>query len=76
VVLMTTFTIWCEGYAATGEHATANCLGTFEGANFAEACDKWANRSCTNPDLYDPDRLTYWGCQLFDNEAEARRSYG
>lgn len=25
---------------------------------------------------YDPLRLTYWGCRLFNNETDARKSFG
>jgi hypothetical protein len=25
---------------------------------------------------YDPDSCSYWGCKLFDNETDARKTYG
>jgi hypothetical protein len=25
---------------------------------------------------FNPEALTYWGCKLFDNEADARKGFG
>lgn len=69
------FDIWCEGYSATGEHAPAWLLGAAVAETFADACRKWAQQ-CEAPHLFDPEALTYCGCRLFDNEADARRSFG
>lgn len=75
------YEIWSEGYLCTGMEgvpAKADFHGRFEGETFQDACDKWAetlkdeySRSC-----YDRDRLVYWGCKLFDNEDDARKSFG
>jgi len=43
--------------------------------NFAEACAVW-NREKGHPGYFDPERLTYWGCRFFDNEHNARKSFG
>lgn len=73
--------VWSEGYLATGMEgipATAQFHGKFNGETFRDACDKWAetlsddySKSC-----YDGERLTFWACRLFDNEADARKSFG
>lgn len=66
--------IWMEGYSATGEHATASCVGTRVPARtFREACIKTYGY---DNNLFDPERLTFWGCRLFDNEADAREGFG
>lgn len=71
-----TFDIWAEGYRATGDFSRANHLGKSKGRTLKEACD---NLAATNPVFnmyYDAERLTYWGCKIFDNEAEARLTFG
>ena len=75
------FEIWSEGYLATGMEGIpekARMLAEVEADSFQEACDKL----CSDPDWqrrygnYNPERLTVWGCRLFDNEADARKSFG
>jgi hypothetical protein len=56
----------------TGNEATAHKIGEIEAENFFEACAK-LNQGDSN---FDSVRLTVWGCRLFDNEAEARKSFG
>ena len=74
---MKRYEVWSEGYAATGEHGYAIHHGTFEAENFQLACDKAFTRESQPLDpCYDRENLTYWGCKLFTNEAEARMSYG
>ena len=67
--------IWMEGYAATGQSAPAQCLGTFRATSFKQACETWA-RTSESPSLFDADALTYWGCRLYPSEAEARQGFG
>lgn len=69
------YDIWCEGYAATGEHGTAFKFGSIEGASFRDACVAFF-RNRENAHYFNPEYLTYWGCRLFDNEADARKSWG
>lgn len=70
--------IWMEGYRATGDRAEARMLGRVEAETFADACDAL----CSPPEWqaqhgnYDRQRGTVWGCRLFNNEADARRSFG
>jgi hypothetical protein len=69
------YEVWAEGYVATGESGGATLLGRAEAETFAEACALVA-KTLSQPDLFDPDRLTYWSCKLFDNRHDAQRSYG
>lgn len=79
---MTKYQIWCEGYAATGEHGDASLIGEAEGASFDEAVDAFIAQ---HKDKY-PDRAhcwtghgsgaAYWACRVFDTEAGARKSFG
>ena len=70
------FDIWSEGFLVTGMEGsptTAFCLcENVEANSFKEACDKALNK---DPD-YNSEKLAYWGCRLFDNEEQARESFG
>ena len=70
------FAIWCEGYAATGESGTATLIGRAFGKTFKEAYENFAERDKGFKNLFNPDRMTYWGCRLFTNQADARKSFG
>jgi len=70
------YAIWMEGFRVMEGDGTASLLGHVYAKSFQEACDNWAKTHEDFRQLYDPARLTYWGCKLFDNEEEARRNYG
>lgn len=69
------YQIWAEGYRATGEQGTATHFGGMEAKSFQQACDQFFDPP-QHRAYYDATRLTYWGCQLFDNEADARKRFG
>lgn len=75
------YQIWMEGYLVTGMEGTpagAKFLGTFSAENFKNACITWDsihNRDKGYGD-FDIQNLSVWGCGLFDNEIEARASFG
>ncbi len=68
------FAIWVEGYSCTGDHGVARFVGTGVGRTFQEACQEYFRRHPSK--TYDPIRNTDWGCRLFDNPEDARRSFG
>lgn len=79
------FDIWTEGYLATGMEgipARAQKLASnVEADNFIDAVKKWyksePNASSRFGDLCIRDNKAYiWGCRIFDNETDARKSYG
>lgn len=78
------FDIWIEGYAATGEQASARCLATDQpGTDFANAVERWvAQKEREDPQFkknlgdYDPIEVSIWGCSLYPNEEEARATFG
>lgn len=74
--VMKKWPIWIEGYQTTGQQAKAEYKGEFEGDTFAEACKNWAKSLSEPPQCFNKQNLTYWGCGLFDNEADARKSFG
>jgi hypothetical protein len=69
------YQVWCEGYQTSGNSDTAVLEGEIRAESFTEACIKLlGDRLDKNPD--GSYRLSRWGCRLFDNEAEARASFG
>lgn len=73
------YPIWTEGYAATGEHGRRQLVCTVPGKNFADAVMNahQAGKFAGFGDLSEHDgRFYLWGCQLFDNEEDARKRYG
>lgn len=76
---MKKYEIWSEGYLCTGMEGIpekAFCFGTEEGETFKDACIKFFLREERHKVYFDSNDMTYWGCRLFDNEVDARKSYG
>ena len=73
---MTVFAVWAEGYVATGQSGQAMLLGHAYADTFAEACEKVMSQSEERKRFFNREHLTYWGCRLFDNPTDARRSFG
>lgn len=80
---MSTHELWVEGYAATGEHGTAQCLGTWPGETLGEAVKAW--NAAKNPDGKQFGVLKFnaetgywsvWGCRIFDNRRDAQEGFG
>lgn len=87
-----TYQIWSEGYSATGESSGAIFLGKFEGNNFDEAVENYNKQVTEDGMMArQNDRKRYrsdkdyenrksnwniWACNLFDNELDARKSFG
>lgn len=70
------YNIWSEGFSATGEAGVATFHGRSSGMGFLDACVVFANSNPAFKKDFDPELMTYWGCKLFNNEADARRSFG
>lgn len=69
---MKEYAIWVEGFSIQGESCRASKVATITANSFEEACKKHYK----NDTLFDENTLTVWGCKLFDNEKEARKSFG
>lgn len=67
------FDIWVEGYATTGDRSPCRhvCSG-IEAETFEEACQKVFQGDT----YYNSSSNTHWGCQLFDNQVDASKSFG
>ena len=87
---MKEYEIWMEGYSATGEHSPAHLIGkaigeTFEAAckNFEEPEDGFRIDGVKYKSKGDKLKLdehypypSIWACRLYDNEIDARKSFG
>ena len=68
--------VWCEGFSATGQSGPATFWGSTLARDFPEACKKLAVQKPKFKDYFDPEHMTWWGCRLYDNATDARRSFG
>ena len=68
--------IWAEGYAASGDKGDATYCGFAIARNFDQAViDVFGvNDSLLKKNA--DGTWTHWGCRLFDNEFQARQSFG
>ena len=82
---MNKYNIWIEGYLATGMEgipAKAQKLASnIEANSFIEAVNKWYKSESDALYKYGSlsiknNRAFLWGCELFQNEAEARKNFG
>ena len=71
---MKVFEIWSEGFIATGDSGPATYHGTQVAETFRQACKLFFGEQ--NDANFNLDRLSYWGCGLFDNEKDARKAFG
>ncbi len=72
------YQVWSEGFRSTGQSGSAHNHGTFDGDTFKDAVESFRtsladqySRDCVNL-----ESLTFWGCRFFDNEGDARKSFG
>lgn len=72
---MKIFEIWSEGFSVTGQRGTAGLLGKYEAETWDDAVQKFM-KDHPNRIRVDSRGYTDWGCRLFDNEVDARRSFG
>lgn len=88
---MKEFEIWTEGFSATGNQEKASFIGKAFGIDFNDACKNFKhendiiNEYTEEIIIHKGDKLKLdehysepriWGCRLFDNEADARKSFG
>ena len=73
---MNTYEIWAEGYADNGGRSGAVRLGIATGVDFEDACKNHADKDPVFKQYFDKERMTWWGCKLYDNQAAAIKSFG
>lgn len=84
------FKIWMEGYATTGDFEKATMIGTSKGFTFDDAIRNYIENNpksgikknkktrYSNEEAYQNRKSNWniWACNLFDNETDARKSFG
>ena len=71
------FDIWSEGYVCTGQSSKAVLHGSVYADTFKEAVAIHVNGLSAEPRSYfNLEAGTHWGCRLYDNEKDARKSFG
>ena len=73
---MQTHEIWIEGWLATCESNLAMKIGEATGDSFANAAESLIKAKGWDMRRFDRERGTYWGCRLFNNEADAMKAFG
>lgn len=75
-----TIRVWSEGYVITGNSSKAQFHGEVFADNLIDAAEKLGINLDKNPDgsyrLDEKGRPSVWACTIFDNEADARKSFG
>lgn len=71
-----TYEVWLEGYSITGNSSTATFLGSAVAASFREATIAACKTNAIDYDERDDGTLHFWGMRFFDNETDARKSFG
>lgn len=74
--VLKSYSIWSEGFQTTGEHGRAVLHSIVLASSFQKACDHLAKKHREFAKYYDPNKLTYWGCRLYDNEEDAKKNFG
>ena len=72
------FEIWSEGYVLQGNSSKAIFHGKFNGNTFKDAliAFKESMNDEYSKKCIDVENSKFWGCKLFDNENDARKSFG
>ncbi len=74
---MKRWSLWTEGYIVTGQSSRAQYHGEFTAETLLDAVQAFKTTLTTSDAaLIDLQRLTWWGCKFFDNETDARKSFG
>lgn len=68
--------VWREGYSVTGNQGTAEFIGSVTGDSFEQVVRYLSKDEKTGINYNSRNIPNIWGCKLFDNEADARKSFG
>ena len=71
------YDIWIEGYVSQGYSNNAQFIARCSAENFRQACINFSKTKIAEGyGNFDEENLRFWGCRLFDNEIDARKSFG
>ena len=70
--------LWVEGFAVTGQRENASMIGTFEAKDLDDAVKQYMehHKDYVDWDRFGRGRHAIWACEIFDNEKDARKSFG
>lgn len=73
-----TISLWSEGFSVTGQSSDATFHGTFKAKDLRDAIIQFRDSLDDeySKSYIDLKRKTFWGCKFFDNESDARKSFG
>jgi len=77
-VVRRSISLWMEGFAVTGERQGASMIGTYEATDLDDAVKQYmeTHKGDVAWDRFGRGRHAIWACEIFDNEGEARKSFG
>lgn len=67
------FEVWCGGYRATGNSGKHWRIGSAYARDFLTALLTVMDQHPTLKQHFNPEKMTWWGCRLFDQEVDALR---
>lgn len=73
---MKDYIIFSEGYRVMEGSGKHFYHGVSKGQNFKEACFNFAKQNDDFAEYFNEERMTYWGCRLFDNAIDASKYFG
>jgi TnpA family transposase len=70
--------LWMEGFDATGQRQGASMIGTYDAIDLDDAVKQYmeTHKGDVDWDRFGRGKHAIWACEIFDNEAEARKSFG
>jgi hypothetical protein len=68
--------LWIEGYSCTGQSDGASLMGKYDVDNIHDAVKMFQEENPVIEINFRDGIYTSWGCRLFDNEVDARKSFG
>ena len=79
--MMKRYAVWMEGYATNGERAGAEYVGSVIACNFQQAAllackEKYGEKQTMTYFSVRGGVPCFWGCRMFDNQADAMRAFG
>ena len=77
-IVSSSISLWMEGFAVTGQRQGASMIGTYNATDLDNAVKQYMaeNEGDVDWDRLGRGRHAIWACEIFDNEAEARKSFG
>ena len=77
-VVRRSISLWMGGFAVTGQRQGASMIGTYEATDLDDAVKQYmeTHKGSVYWDRFGRGRHAIWACEIFDNEEEARKSFG